>query len=179
MFFKPLITLINHFKSMMVHIAKTGVRYIFDSKMDIAGTSNMFRLFDDTSMTIHFTTIANSGFTSEFALYDTIPSTKRNIIIKDQTRLIKETVGSGFATEVRTRYDGSIHMVDEAKFYINGKPLDPNNHASVWFNGEPGTGRWSEEDDILVRTRMGQERIKDYKVDYEGWKDFIISQSPV
>lgn len=173
LFFKPLITLINIFKSMMVYIAKTGVKYIFDSKMDITGTSNMFRLFDEVTMLLHFTTVSNSGFTSEFGMYDTIPKTKRRIILKDQTRLIKETIGQGFAVKTRTSNDGSMRMVDEAKFYKNGTPLDPNDHSSLWFTGEPGTGRWSEDDDILMRTRTGTERIKGIKTDYDGWKEYV------
>lgn len=172
LFFKPLITLINIFKSMMVYIAKTGIKYIFDSKMDVTGTSNMLRLFDEIKLVLHFTTISNSGFTSEFGMYDTIANTKRKMIIKDRTELIKETIGSGFATKVRTSHDGSMRMVDEAKFYKNGKPVDED-HASVWFSGELGTGRWSEEDDILMRTRTGTERIKGTKVDYDGWKEFV------
>ena len=94
-------------------------------------------------------------------------------MIKDQTRLITELEGHGFAVKKRTSRDGSMRMVDEAKFYKNGKSLDPNGHASLWFTGEPGTGRWSEEDDILMRSRMGNERITGIKTDYEGWKEYV------
>ena len=173
LFFKPLVTLINLFKSMMVYIAKTGVEYIFDSKLDITGTSNMFRMFDEMEMILHFTTVSNSGFTSEFGMFDTIPATKRKAIVKDRTRLITETIGQGFATKTRTSKDGSMRMSDEAKFYKNGKPVDPNEHASVWFSGEPGSGRWSEEDDILTRTRMGNDRVQGIKYDYDAWKDYV------
>lgn len=173
LFFKPLVTLINHFKSMMVYIAKTSTNYIFDSKVDITGTSNMFRLFDELRMTLHFTTVSNAGFTSEYGMYDTIPSMKRNITIKDRMMLIKETVGQGFAVKTRTSRDGSMRMVDEAKFYKNGKLIDPDDHAPMFYTGEPGTGRWSEEDDILLKTRMGTERVKGIKVDYDAWKEYV------
>ena len=57
LFFKPLITLIEHFKSMLVNVAKTGLKYVFDDKMDAGGNSNMIKLFDRIRFIIHFSTI--------------------------------------------------------------------------------------------------------------------------
>ena len=47
LFFKPLITLMNHFKSAYVNFAKTGLKYVFGDKIDAGGNSNMFKLFDE------------------------------------------------------------------------------------------------------------------------------------
>ena len=40
------------------------------------------------------------------------------------------------------------HSCDEVKFFKNGKPRSDGQYAS-WYSGEPGTGRWDQEDDIL------------------------------
>ena len=69
-------------------------------------------------------------------------------------------------------------MVDEMKFYKNGKELDPSGHVSAWYNGEPGSGRWSEDDDILMAARKSTERVQNMPVDLDGWKEFVESYIP-
>ena len=86
--------------------------------------------------------------------------------------MITYSIGSGFAAETRTAKMGSIRMIDEMKFFKNGEPIDPNGHASVWYTGEPGLGRWSEEDDILMKARRKTEHIVNNPVDFEGWKEY-------
>lgn len=174
LFFKPLITLINHFKSTYVSIAKTSIRHIFDDKMDTGGNTNMFKLFDEIQFIIHFITLQNRGFDSQFGLYDTEYKMKFNILMKDRSEILRMTT-SGFDAQVREETMGSIHIVDEVKFFKNGDPIDPNNHISSWYSGEPGTGRWSEEDDILMRARKSTSRVTNLPVDLEGWKDFVES----
>ena len=175
LFFKPLITLIKYFKSVLVDVVKTGLKYEFDDKMDSGGYSNMFKFFDIMQFLIHFSTIGGSGYDSQFGFYDTEHTMKHHIIMKDRSEMLKMIVGSGFAAEERKTRMGSIRMVDECKFFKNGKPVDPSGHYSAWYVGEPGVGRWSEEDDRLVRTRTSVERVQTAPVDLEGWKDFVES----
>ena len=66
LFFKPLITLIKHFKSSLVQIARTGLKYVFDDKVDLGGNSIMLKLFDELNFSIHFTTIKSAGYDSSF-----------------------------------------------------------------------------------------------------------------
>lgn len=171
LFFKPLITLIKHFKSNLVDFAKTGLRFIFDDKIDSGGNSNMLKLFDQVDFIVHFVTFAHKGYDSQLGLYDTINKTNYHIIMKDRSEILQMIEGEGFLANVREERMGSIHMVDEVKFFKNGQPIDPNGHASVWFSGEPGTGRWSEEDDIIMRARKEAVRVKNYPVDLDAWKE--------
>ena len=83
LFFKPLITLIKHFKSTFIDFAKIGLRYDFGDKIDSGGNSNMLKIFDDVKCIIHFVVLANSGYNAQFGLYDTEHSTKYNILLKD------------------------------------------------------------------------------------------------
>lgn len=103
LFFKPLITLIKHFKSTFVNFAKTGLKYDMGDKIDSGGNSNMFKLFDDIKLVIHFVVMAKRGYNSQFGLYDTEHRLKHRILLKD-------------------RPPGSIGIVDEVKFLKNGKP---------------------------------------------------------
>lgn len=171
LFFKPLTTLINHFKSTFVHIAKTTLRYNFTDKIDAGGNSNMFKIFDSVSFVIRFITLANSGYESQFGLYDTEHSLKYHIILKDRSEMITGSTGQ-YTVTPRTSGMGSIRIVDEVKLFKNGKAIDPSGTSSYWINGEPGTGRWSEEDDIITRTRTSTERIQNDPADLNGWKDF-------
>lgn len=177
MFFQPLITLIKHFKSQLVDFAKTGLRFVFGDKIDAGGNSNMFKLFDEVKFIVHFVTLASRGYESQFGLYDAMHSVKHHIVMKDRTDVYEMREGEGFASHVRTARMGSMYLVDEVKFFRNGEPLDPGgyNDPSHWISGEPGTGRWSEEDDILMQTRMEQARVKTLPVDLDGWKDYVPS----
>ena len=175
LFFKPLITLIKHFKSTFVTLAKTGLKHQFSDKIDSGGNSNMIKMFDEIEFIIHFVTLANRGFESQLGLFDTEHSMLHHIIMNDRTQMLKMQVGEGFAAEVRTKDIGSIRMVDEMKFYKNGKEIDPNDHVSAWYVGESNTGRWSEEDDILMAARKNSERVQNLPVDLDGWKEFVES----
>jgi len=178
LFFKPLITLIKHFKSKLVQIAKTGLKYVFDDKIDVGGNSNMFKMFDNVQFLVHFSTIDQKGYDSQFGFYDTERRITHHIIMKDRSEILRMVSGEGFLAETRESRMGSMRLVDEVKLSKNGTPLDPNGHSSVWFSGEPGTGRWSEEDDILMRNRKSFERIQTKTADLEGWKDFVESYVP-
>lgn len=162
----------------MVDFAKTGLQYVFDDKMDIGGNSNMFKLFDEVTFIVHFVTLAYTGYNSQFGLYDVEHSMKHHLIMKDRSELLEMIVGSGFAAHKRESRMGSMHMVDEVKFRLNGTDFDPDGNPSHWICGEPGTGRWSEEDDILMRARAGSSRVQKIPVDLEGWKDFVESAIP-
>lgn len=178
LFFQPLITLINRFKSNLVDFAKTGLRYVFGDKIDSGGNSNMFKLFDEVDFVIHFVTLKNKGYESQFGLYDTEHAMKYYIELKDRSEMIQE-IEDGYHVNPRDYSMGSIRMVDEVKLFKNGKEIDPNDHSSIWYSGEPGTGRWSEEDDILMRIRKENARVSNPPIDLNGWKDFIISYSEV
>lgn len=174
LFFKPLITLIKHFKSTYVNFAKTGLKYMFADKIDTGGNSNMFKLYDEVKFIVHFVTLANRGFESQFGLYDTEHRMKFHILMKDRSEILR-MVGTGFDAEVREERMGSLHIVDEMKFFKNGKPLDPSGDPSSWYSGEPGTGRWSEEDEVIMKIRNGTSTIINNPVDLDGWKDFVES----
>lgn len=177
LFFKPLITLIKHFKSTFVDFAKTGLKYDMGDKIDSGGNSNMFKIFDELKLIINFVILARRGYDSQFGLYDTIHKTSYHILMKDRPELIKLTK-NGFNITNRKITMGSIRMVDEMKLVKNGKDIDPSGHTSAWYSGEAGVGRWSEEDDFIMRTRIGSERIINAPVDAEGWKEFVESYNP-
>ena len=177
LFFKPLISLINHFKSILVDISKTGLKYVFDDKMDIGGNSNMFKLFDEMPSTIHKFTIGGSGYDSNFGLFDVEHKTKHRTIIHDRSQILV-MVGDKLAAHPRTATMGSFRIVDEVKVFKNGDPVDPNGFDSVLISGEPGSGRWPEEDDIHMKTYSGSANIKMEPADLDGWKDFVESITP-
>jgi hypothetical protein len=161
MFFKPLITSINRFKSQEVDFAKADVQQIFGDKMDIGGNSNMFKLFDDVQFIIHFVTLAYTGYNSQFGLFDAEHSSTYHTTIKDRSQLLQMTVGSGFMAQKMTATMGSMHIVDEAKFFLNGTSLDPDGTTAHWICGEQGTG-------------VDMEAVP---ADLEGWKDFVESSN--
>ena len=173
LFFKPLITLIKHFKSTLVDFAKTGLKYDMGDKVDSGGNSNMFKLFDDIKLIIHFVVLARRGYDSQFGLYDAEHKAKHKIIMKDQPQIIRPNASGGYNVISRRSFMGSIRMVDEAKFSKNGKPIDPSDHTSSWYSGEPGTGRWSEEDNVIMKTQTSTERITNLPVDTDSWKTFV------
>lgn len=174
LYYKPLITLIKRFKSNLVEIIKTDIKFIFDDKIDIGGNSNMFKLFDNVYSTLHEIDIFGSGYESQFGFFDTTHSVNHKIILKDRSELIKMIIGEGFAAQHRESRMGSIRMVDEMKFYKNGEEIDPSNHTSMWYNGEPGSGRYSDDEEIIFRTRTNTEKVN-LKIDMEGWKDYVES----
>lgn len=161
LYFKPLITLIKHFKSTFVNFAKAGLKYVFGDKMDSGGNSNMFKLFDDVQFIVHFVTLANRGYESQFGLYDTIHSTKYKLMLLDRMIKMKQT-STGFAARDKEVKMGSIHMVDEMMFFKNGEPLE-----NKWWSGEFGTGN-----DLIIQEN-------DINVDLDGWKRFVQSYSAI
>lgn len=173
LYFKPLITLIKHFKSMLVEIANTKLKYIFDDKMDIGGNSNMLKFFDSCGLSIHFTTIKSSGYDATIGFYDTDHSTHQHVLCSDMLRELSMIVGNGFAAQEQKITTGSMKLSDEVKFYKNGKAIESSD-TSLWYNGEVGNGRWSEEDDILMKTRKATARISN-PVDLEYWKELVPS----
>lgn len=174
LFFKPLITLIKHFKSTFVNFAKTGLRYMFGDKIDTGGNSNMFKIFDEVYFIVHFVTLANKGYESQFGIYDTEHKLLYRILMKDRSEILRMT-SDGFDAQLREARMGSIHLVDEMKFFKNGENIDPSGQPSSWYSGEPETGRWSEEDDFTMRTYDSTTRINNMPVDLDGWKDFVES----
>lgn len=177
-FFKPLVTLIKHFKSTFVNFARTGLKYVFGDKIDAGGNSNMFKLFDEVKFIVHFVTLANRSYSSHFGLYDTEHSVKYHIELNDRSQMIMEGI-ERYKVRHRTQGMGSLRLVDEMKFFLNGKPVDPDGSDSRWISGEPGTGRWSEEDDIQMRARKESVRVPSHPVDMEGWKEFVESYTPI
>ena len=171
LFFKPLITLINHFKSTLVEISKTGLKFVFDDRMDSGGNSNMLKLFDEVEFIVHFVTLANKGYNSQLKLYDTEHKATFHINLNDKTEIFQTKIGEGFTAEIREMSMGSISMYDEVKLFKNGKPIDPNDFSSVWISGEPGNGRWSEDDDILMRSRKESTRVILAPIDFDAWKE--------
>lgn len=174
LFFQPLITLISHFKSLLVTIVKTDLKYIFDDKMDAGGNSNMLKLFDQIKTLTHHSIIKSTGYDADMRLYDTIQKTKLLTHLYDRSETIRTMIGEGFAAEEKIATVGSIHMSDEMKFFKNGAPID-SEESSMWYSGNPGSGRWSEEDDVLMKSRVKNNRIYNAPVDLEGWKDFVES----
>jgi hypothetical protein len=172
LFFKPLITLIKHFKSTFVDFAKTGLKYDMGDKIDSGGNSNMFKIFDDIKLIIHFVVLARRGYDSQFGLYDTEHKSTHHIVMKDRPQLIKPD-GDGFDVINRGASMGSLRMVDEAKFRRNGKAIDPSGSTSSWYPGESGIGRWSDEENFIMKTRNATERIVNLPVDTKGWKSFV------
>ena len=80
--------------------------------------------------------------------------------------------------EKRKILPGSLRMTDEAKFFKNGENIDPTltDKESLWFIGESGTGRWSDEDDFIMKTRSSNQRLqKIYNFDFKSWKWFVES----
>jgi len=175
LFFKPLVTLINRFKSTMVNLARVSMRHVFGDKSDAGGNSNMFKLFDELGFTIRFTMFANKDHDASFGLYDTEHLMKYHLILKDRSEMFTQTIGYGFAAETRDTTMGSICMSDEIKFFKNGEPIDPDGQHPSWYTGDPGTGRWDQEHDILMRIRKGTANIKNLPVDLDGWQDFVES----
>jgi hypothetical protein len=65
---------------------------------------------------------------------------------------------------------GSMRMVDECKFFLNGTDLDPTGHTAAWYPGEPDVGRYVHHHDFNISTYNGSENIITPEVDREGWK---------
>lgn len=171
LFFKPLITLINHFKSTFVNFAKTGLKYMFADKIDAGGNSNMFKIFDEVKFIVHFVTLANRGYESQFGIYDTEHKMLLKLIMNDRSEIYR-SADDGLVQEKQM---GSFHLVDEMKFFMNDQPIDPSGNPSSWYTGEPGTGRWSDESNFEMAVRTGTARVSNLPVDLEGWKDFVES----
>lgn len=121
LFFKPLIALINHFKSTLVEINKTGLKFIFDDRMDAGGNSNMLKIFDEVDFIVHFVTLASNGYNSQFGLYDTEHSMKHNINLNDRSEVFQTKIGEGFTAEIKEIRMGSVYLSDDVKLFKNGE----------------------------------------------------------
>lgn len=135
LFFRPLIALIKHFKSTYASLAKTGLKYVFGDKVDAGGNSNMFKLFDEVEFVIHFVTLANRGYSSQFGFFDTEHRLTHSIILKDKSKRIRRKSGR-LGSPDRDMDMGSIHLTDEVKFTKNGDSLTPGKEPA-WETGEP------------------------------------------
>jgi len=150
-FFRPLTTLINRFKSALIKIIKTGIKYTIDDKVDAGGNSNMIKLFDEMSSKIDMTLKDK-----EFGLYDTFNQVKHKIII------------NGRRNDILT---GAIALFDEIKVYKNGKDVD----KAEWRPGEANSGRWESDEDIIMMDRKNTYRVPHVKIDTEYWKNLVES----
>jgi hypothetical protein len=185
-YFRPLVTLIKHFKSYMIDFCRCGVRYLFDSRIDPGGGSNMLKLFDSIWQAQWHTYPK-----VEMGLFDAEYLKRHHWLIQDRTEMITDnpTVPDPdnpegpMAVSKRQSSSGSIRLVDEAKFYLNGKEIDPPGPSSspgpqFWYQGEDSIGRF---DDELDRQEAGYDHVMAHQepiVDTEGWKDFVESFSP-
>ena len=161
LYFKPLITLINHFKSTFVKLIKTNFIYLLDDKIDSGGNSAMFKLFENIKMTIYFVILAKKGYKSQFGFFDAENYSKRKTIFSD------------FKNKM---FNGGIPLREELKFFKNGIEMDPNEKPSLWFIGQSNQGRWSDENDFIYKTRDSKQRIINaYNFDFEYWKNFVES----
>jgi len=159
LFFKPLITLIKRFKSNLVDIAKTGLKYIIDDKIDTGGNLNAIKLFDDMVFTTHCITLSDNDYSSRLELYDVLSKTKRKIIIIDKASQIIEN-NNGRRIIYRNDSCGSLRLVDEMKFFRNGKEIDPNGQYSYWNTDEETVGRWEDHNNFEMRNNTDVVTIK-------------------
>ena len=157
LFFKPLITLIKHFKSTMVDFAKTGLKYIFSDKIDSGGNSNMIRLFDEASFIINFIASTGKGYDAKFGLFDAEFKMVHYIHLYDRLELFRMISGHGFAASVIEKEMGSVHLTDDMIFYVNGKLL---------------------ESTTADHTVNEYHRIHQSLVDLESWSDYVKSYNP-
>ena len=173
LFFKPLITLIKHFKSTFVEIARTSLKYNFGDKIDAGGHSNLFKLFDAIKVVIHYVIFNNKGQGQQFGLYDTEHAITHGITLNDVPQFIRRT-SDGVKIGKRSLL-GGISMFDEMLFKRNGKDIDPaDKWPSHWISGEHDVGRWPNHDESFeYKTYRSSERYTQYPVDTEGWKNYV------
>jgi len=180
MFFRSLITMIRYFKSYMIDFARCGIRYVFDSKIDPGGGSNMMRLFDE---------IWEVGWHTELSeivgLYDTNHLTRHHWVLSDRGSLIEDYLKPPTEDEVeslpkrrvhrRNRYHGSLRLVDEAKFYLNGTEEESSESTvtSFWRSGELNVGRYDMEHDHTTATKNRKQRNISAVVDTDAWVEFV------
>ena len=166
LFFKPLITLINHFKSTFVKLIQSNFTYLINDKVDSGGNSNLLNLFENIQVIRFFVILSKKGYNSQFGLYDAEKVLKYKAILNDYP----------FYLDNKRIKSGSIRMTDELKFYKNNEEIDPKINPSAWFIGESGLGRWSNEDDFIMKTRTSNIRVKNlYNLDLTKWKAYVES----
>jgi hypothetical protein len=180
MFFKPLITLIKYFKSHMIDFAGSSIRYIFADKMDAGGNSNMVKVFDAIHSLIYNITLAGRGENVEFGLYDTKHKSKYNLVISDASDIIQNGIlnNGDKIINLRKYSMGSLRMIDECKFFKNGKEVDPSGQSSSWISGEVGVGRYIDDSDHTKSSYKGTDRVLYAPVDTEAWKMHVESYNP-
>ena len=154
LFFKPLTTLINRFKSTLVSIAKTSIKHIFGDKLDAGGNSNTLPLFDSIVNVINFVLSSKIQDYKKFGLYDAINKVNYSILCNDYNR-------TGNA---------SMRMIDEIKIYKNGKEMD-----KAEFRSGEDSGRWENEERIIMRARTAPFTVLSKKMDTNYWKNLVES----
>lgn len=172
LFFRPLVALIKYFKSYMIDFVRTGFRYIFDDVIDSGGNINAIRLFDEIHNLTWHMTIGLNGRDAELGLYDTMTSAKWHIIFNDKSEML-QTTPNDIIVNKRQSHMGSMRIVDECKFFINGTQLDPDNQFSYWTIGEHDVGRYVNESDHYDEAYKETVNIKNTPVDLESWKLFV------
>lgn len=192
MYFKSLITLIKYFKSYMVDFTRSSLKYIFDSKIDPGGGSNMLKLFDEI-----FSIGWHILVRDEFGLYDTENDAHHHWLIRDRATMIVtpqgqvdgaekidgsiETVWPVPTVEKRESWHGSLRLVDEVIFRVNGRDEDPrerkptDTRLNFWLSGEADVGRFDMDHDRLDAGPTGPNPVEQARVDTEGWKEFVES----
>lgn len=174
-YFKTLVTLIKYFKSYMIDFTRCAVRYIIDNKVDAGGTSNMLKLFDEIYAMYWYMHIDD-----EFGLYDAIHQARIHLRIHDKSQMLVTSKNEdGYYTDVRKRetHMGSMRMVDEVKFFLNGKDKDSfhQDKESFWTSGEEDVGRFDMPDDHIDETYDSTQEVTRGPVDDEAWKEFTES----
>ena len=138
----------------------------------------MFKIFDELKLIIHFVVLARRGYDSQFGLYDTEHRLIQHILLQDKSDMITESLADGLDVVQRKSSTGSLRIVDEAKFFKNGKETDPDGNISYWRAGEVNIGRWANDEDFISKTRTSTERIKSNKIDKNSWKEFVETNKP-
>ncbi len=165
LFFNPLITLIQRFKSTLVNISKIGIKHIIADKIDAGGNSNMVKLFDSFTNIIKFTLSSRIPDYIKFGLYDSFRRTRQHIMIRDHSNMLGRTVNP------RSASSGSIRMVDEIKVYINGVDAD----KAEFRAGELSVGRWENDEEIILRARENSHTIHSAPYDTTYWMNLVES----
>lgn len=192
MYFRSLITMIKYFKSYMVDFTRSSLKYIFDSKIDLGGGSNMLKLFDEI-----FSLGWHIMIRDEFGLYDTENDAHHHWLIRDRATIIHTPQGQvdgprqpdgSIGTiwpvpevEKRETYHGSLRLVDEARFMVNGQDEDPrekkptDTSLSFWLSGESDVGRFDMDHDRIDAGPREPNPVELPRVDTEAWKEFVES----
>lgn len=165
LFFKPLLSLLDYFKSVFIKVIKTNFTYLIDDKVDSGGNTALIKLFENIQVTRYFVILAKKGYYSQFGLFDAEKKSNYKTVLNDYPLIVGK----------RKIKPGSVRISDEAKFFKNNENIDPSiEKEPFWFIGESGTGRWSNEDDFIMKTRSSNQRVQGaFNFDFTKWKWFV------